>query len=827
MGLEHAGSLAALASAAALMIACSEATPHAHEPKDAASQRSSPVIARSGEGRSACEPGCGDEPDATAARIDAGRDAGVLVPPGDAEADLLDADTPLDATDHADAGDAGVLEPVVPPKVVGIDFVPVETVTEDGQTVPQIGLTGLVLLPGEHGVLVWDKSGRIQHFLVREERFVLQGEMRLEGIHTTSDCGLISLAVDPDWEQNGLLFAGHCIARTESAVTRLEFHGNDYAAVGASAKRVLSFGDPAASKDWHNVGALGFFADPQHSLWILAGEKTERRNAQDTSKDLGKLLRIVPNREPGGSGYVPHPDNPFAGGDPANTSSPNVYGWGLRSPWRGTIDARGRIWIGDVGSDHEELNLATSAGQNFGWGLADGPCTADPAVCATFTEPLAFWNHSSKHPYRRADAIARGGTKRCIFVGVAYDASKQDRYEGFLDDALIAGDMCVGFVRAFAADDAGTLVRDQHVGHLAGISGMEQANDGFLYVTSYGSCSSSTLGFDGGIYRVVPAYDQPPPVVDPPSTVPLVDAPLGPLPLKLSQTGIFADETLTEPIARAVRFEPLLPLWSDGLDKDRWLVLPAGTQIDNSDRRAWQFPTGTLFFKTFRSTLASGESYPVETRVIRRTADGWDYNAYVWRGGDADLLVLDEPFNVLVDAATGGYYHDIPSRFDCLTCHESNDTPIIGFDELRLAWPRTGGSVSQLVELDEAGLFVQPPPELPEALAGADATSVQVIGYLHGNCAHCHNASPNAQSALSLEHEQAVDNLINQATVGHGQAIGVRVIPGDPANSVLFQAFSGETTNAEIQPMPPVGVALRDTAAIELLRGWIGALPVQ
>jgi hypothetical protein len=180
-----------------------------------------------------------------------------------------------------------------------------------------------------------------------------------------------------------------------------------------------------------------------------------------------------------------------------------------------------------------------------------------------------------------------------------------------------------------------------------------------------------------------------------------------------------------------------------------------------------------------------------------------------------------------VDAAQGNYYHDIPSRFDCHSCHDSNDTTIIGFDELRLNGPRTGGSLSQLMELDEAGLFTDPIPAVPEALGGANPQTVQVIGYLHGNCAHCHNGSPNAQSVLSLEHEQSVDNLINQATQAHGQAEGIRVIPGDPVNSVLFQAFSGETSNPDIQPMPPVGVSVRDSVAIEMLRSWISGLPSQ
>ena len=814
-------------SAALLALACGDDAPDTALPAcDAALKcdQRDPEQTRSGVGRS---PGGDDTRPDPCTRCDASRpqgepDAGPKAGSGPAAGSGGSAPPQPDAS--VDAGhDAGVIEPE--PMVIGIDFESIATVTKSNQTVPHMALTGLTILPGDHGLLVWEKSGRIVHYRIDGDRFVLQGEIRLSGFYTGSDCGLVSVAVDPSWEDNGFLFAGHCVTPTESTVVRLEFHGDDYEAAPKTVKTVLSFGDPRASKAWHNVGAIGFFDDPQHSLWILAGEKTVSENAQDTSNDLGGILRVIPNRDPSGSGYTPHPDNPFAGGDPGNTSSPNLYAWGLRSPWRGSIDARNRIWVGDVGSDNEEINLAFEPGQNFGWSLNDGPCMGEPPTCEPYSDPLAFWPHTSKHQYRREDPQAAGGTKRCVWVGDRYEKGGPDVYHGFLDDALLAGDMCTGFVRAFAVGDDNAMVRDQAVGHLVGVSGMTQAPDGYLYVTSFGSCSSATLGF-GGIYRVIPRFDQPPPPdPPPPSGLPLVDDPLGPLPLSLAATGIFADETRTLPIERAVRFEPTLPLYSDDLGKERWLLLPPGTQVDNSDRAAWKFPTGTLFFKTFIAARSDGGTYPVETRLIRKTADGWTFDAYMWRGSDADLLALELPVTVPIDHADGSLdYHDIPSRFDCHTCHDANDTVIIGFDELRMNGPRSGGSLSQLVELDQKGLFTNPLPADPDSILTADATTAQVEGYLHGNCSHCHNSSPSAPSVLVLEHAVAVANVVGKPTEGSGQAAGTRVIAGDAAHSVLFQAFSGETSDQEVQAMPPLGISRRDSAAIELLRGWIDGL---
>ena len=38
---------------------------------------------------------------------------------------------------------------------------------------------------------------------------------------------------------------------------------------------------------------------------------------------------------------------------------------------------------------------------------------------------------------------------------------------------------------------------------------------------------------------------------------------------------------------------PRYPLWSDGAEKQRYLSLPPGTQIDTSNMDDWKFPVGT------------------------------------------------------------------------------------------------------------------------------------------------------------------------------------------------------------------------------------------
>jgi glucose/arabinose dehydrogenase len=712
---------------------------------------------------------------------------------------------------------------------VSLSFVPVETHTASGtqQTVAHLELTGLLFLPENRGLLVWEKTGRVSHYQPDDHGLSLIGEFRLDDVATDTDCGLISIALDPDWPNNHFMYAAHCISVTHSAVTRYEFHGDDYDRVTTTAARVIEFGDPEATKGWHNVGTIGFFKDREHSMWVLTGEKKNPDNAQDPSTNLGGVLRIIPNRDPTGSGYESHPDNPFGGpgSDPKLQSSPDLYAWGFRSPWRGAIDAHDRIWVGEVGNAVEEVNLVSAAGQNFGWGDEDGPCLRPGNACKSLTNPIAFWGRGSNHRYRLEDEHAGATVRRVAWVGTPYEANDADPYEGFLDDATLIGDMCVGFVRALSVDTNGRVERDEQVGHLIGLSGAAQAPDGQLYVTSFGACTSDSFGIGGGIYRVElerkRSQSQPEPQ-PPASDIPLVDDPLGPVPLKLSDTGIFADSKHTRPIARAIRYEPSLPLWTNGSEKERWLLLPEGGQIDNTRRDHWEFPVGTLLFKTFSYTGEDAQ-VRVETRLLRRMRDGWDYQAYKWRGDDADLLSLERSLPVTNKPSdTLKFKHEIPSRFDCRSCHESNETPVIGFDELRLSGSESGES--QLAALAAQGVFKQPIPSEPDRVSDADPTTRKVLGYLHGNCAHCHNASENTMSKLDLTHGNALANLIGKETEGSGQASGVRVTPGAPERSILYLAMSGEGDDPELQAMPPVGVQKRDTTAIKMIRGWISSL---
>ena len=111
----------------------------------------------------------------------------------------------------------------------------------------------------------------------------------------------------------------------------------------------------------------------------------------------------------------------------------------------------------------------------------------------------------------------------------------------------------------------------------------------------------------------------------------------GVLPRLLSDTGAFVDTRTLAPAAALIPYDLIVPFWSDGAAKTRWISVPDGQKIKFAPTGEWIFPRGTVFVKTF--TLATNELKPdshrrLETRLLVCDAEGGVYGAtYKWRAG--------------------------------------------------------------------------------------------------------------------------------------------------------------------------------------------------
>src|ERR1019366_8047683 len=105
-------------------------------------------------------------------------------------------------------------------------------------------------------------------------------------------------------------------------------------------------------------------------------------------------------------------------------------------------------------------------------------------------------------------------------------------------------------------------------------------------------------------------------------TAPYLHMPLradGSMPKLLSQTGAFKNTALLAPAGALIPYDLIVPFWSDGAAKSRWVAVPENQKIKFAPTGEWVFPRGTVFVKTF--SLATNETNPnlkrrLETRLL-------------------------------------------------------------------------------------------------------------------------------------------------------------------------------------------------------------------
>lgn len=374
----------------------------------------------------------------------------------------------------------------------------------------------------------------------------------------------------------------------------------------------------------------------------------------------------------------------------------------------------------------------------------------------------------------------------------------------------------------------------------AGVSGTDVAR---ADVVARDSGADAAVGDTGAAMRDAAdgaRGDGPAAALCAPGSTLLVCDPLRALPRTIKETGLFPSAPDFRTAAATMRrFLPNWELWSDGLDKDRFIILPrtqtgqAQTRetIDISNREAWVFPIGTILVKTFFADNGpSGVRRPVETRIIRRVNDPdpfeqYKFDVYRWNatGTDADLLDLTNP--TLVDITIGGkaLRHKIPSRTECGKCHSENDTPVIGFDEVRLNWTLPSAPATQLATFAADGVFKTAPPVPAQTVTDPSPLVGRIKGFVFGNCVHCHSGR-NPQ-LVDLRPSVFVQNTVGKMTMGSGTAVGLRVDPGRPESSILWLQVAHMRPRLDVNPMPPVGVQIPNTEAVSSIGDWIRSLP--
>ncbi|WP_421570311.1 PQQ-dependent sugar dehydrogenase [Stenotrophomonas sp. PD6] len=177
---------------------------------------------------------------------------------------------------------------------------------------------------------------------------------------------------------------------------------------------------------------------PDGKLWITSSERQKFDPAQDMSGNLGKIIRLNDD------GSVPA-DNPFAsqGGVAAQ-----VWSLGHRNALGIAFDARGKLWVHEMGpAGGDELNLITR-GANYGYPIVsngnhyDGRDIPDHNTRPEFAAPKVTWTpvispagfiiYSGKLFPQWTGSGFIGGLSSTSLVRVAFDGDNAREAERFL-----------------------------------------------------------------------------------------------------------------------------------------------------------------------------------------------------------------------------------------------------------------------------------------------------------------------------------------------------------------------------------------------------------
>ena len=290
----------------------------------------------------------------------------------------------------------------------------------------------------------------------------------------SSEQGLLGLAFDPDYSNNGQFFVHYSDNNGDTVVMRLFVSSDANRANHQSGSKVLEQSQPYRN---HNGGQIAF--GPDGYLYVglgdggLAGDP--HKNGQNLATWLGSILRVSIESP---VGYSVPSDNPFVENKDALSE---IWAYGLRNPWRFSFDRiTGDLYIADVGqNDWEEINFQPAdslGGENYGWSNMEGNhCYRLGCESVLFSAPIAEYRHSN-------------GTCS-VTGGYVYRGEALLHMRG----SYVYGDFCSGTIWTISRTMSGDWDEALIIESELQISSFGEDEFGEVYVVDYA----------GGIYKIV------------------------------------------------------------------------------------------------------------------------------------------------------------------------------------------------------------------------------------------------------------------------------------------------------------------------------------
>lgn len=298
-------------------------------------------------------------------------------------------------------------------------------------------------------------------------------------VFTGSECGLIGIAIDPEFASNGYVYvyATQPVANTDAVGKPRVIRYTDVDGVGTDPLVLIDDLPRTNPRTCAHVGGnLHFGPDGYLYLSIGNNERSAEAVAANLGSPLGKILRL--NKEDGSAA----PGNPFEG-DP--NADPRVYAYGLRNTFDFAFHPlTGEIYAPDNGPGNcDELNLI-QPGRDYG--VPNSLSSAESTTCLGLggQDPVYLFARDGLPPTEFGSNVAP--------AGVAF--LREGTYPG-LGTGLLVCEFLTRNLRLleFEGVDQDIVSRDEVIFEGCRFN-VEIAPDGLIYYS-----------FDDAILRLPPA----------------------------------------------------------------------------------------------------------------------------------------------------------------------------------------------------------------------------------------------------------------------------------------------------------------------------------